>query len=287
MKTGFMGLGIMGSRMAMNLLRKKYDIIVYNRTKEKAAELLDSGAEWAETAAEAAEQSDIFITMLSTPEVVNQTALGENGFLPAMKKGAIWMNSTTVNPSFAEEMASKAEEYGIRYLDAPVAGSLKPAESGDLIFLVGGDQIVVDKYSAMFEIMGKKYVHAGPAGKGSALKMVINMMLGYSMAAFSEAVHLGNSLGIDKERLLEFLPNLAVIAPFVKSKAGNMSSGEYKPEFPLKWMQKDMHLAALSAYEQGISIPGENAVKELYARALQEGLGDEDMSAVFKSITRK
>ncbi|MFP4527458.1 MAG: NAD(P)-dependent oxidoreductase [Candidatus Kapaibacterium sp.] len=287
MKIGFIGLGIMGSRMAMNLIDKDYDLIVYNRTKEKAADHLRKGAEWGESPANTAKNCDILFTMLSTPEVVESLALGEGGFLKSMQTGTLWVNSTTVNPSFAREMASAAKNRGVRYLDAPVAGSLKPAESGELVFLVGGDKSDVETCAPMLEIMGKKYIHGADVPAGSSYKMIVNMMLGYSMAAFSEAVHLGKALGIDRSALLDFLPDMPVTAPFVKLKTDKIKSGDYSAEFPLKWMQKDMHLAALSAYEQQIAIPGENAIKELYARALQEGLGDEDFSAIFKSITGK
>ncbi|MEH6407603.1 MAG: NAD(P)-dependent oxidoreductase, partial [Leeuwenhoekiella sp.] len=185
MKIAFIGLGIMGSRMADNLLKGGHEITVYNRTKEKADKLLSDGALWAETPAGAVNDADVLITMLEKPGVVEEVALGENGFLNAMREDAIWIDSSTVNPSFSEKMAAKAKELKINFLDAPVSGSKVPAAKAELIFLVGGEPEILEEVQPLLDLMGKKTLHIGPAGKGAAMKLMINQMLGQCVLAFS------------------------------------------------------------------------------------------------------
>ncbi len=284
MKIGFIGLGIMGSRMAANLLKNGHDLTVYNRSKNDAQPLLEKGAKWAPSPAEAARDADVLITMVPTPEAVSDVALGENGFLPHMKKNAIWINSSTVNPSFNREMAGKAGQYGIRFVDAPVAGSKTPAEKGELVFLVGGNTTDVDECRPLFDAMGKKTIHAGDASMGAALKMLFNLLLGASMAAFAEALSLGRAMGFSVKDLLEILVGSPVVPPFMGMKKEKIESNDFSAEFPLKWMHKDLHLAALSAYEVGVTLPSTNAVKELFAQAAAHGLDNSDFSAIARLL---
>ncbi|HSB34142.1 MAG TPA: NAD(P)-binding domain-containing protein [Nitrospirota bacterium] len=141
MKVGFIGLGIMGSRMAANLQKKGHELVVYNRSRQKADQLVAAGAVWAPTPAEVAKQAGVFITMLSKPDAVAETALlGKHGFLNHLAARSLWIDCSTVNPSFSRLMASEAAQRKVRFLDAPVAGSKGPAEQGQLLFLVGGER---------------------------------------------------------------------------------------------------------------------------------------------------
>ena len=287
MNVTFIGLGIMGQAMANNLLKENVKLTVCNRTKSKAQPLIDGGANWQNNPTDAVAEADVVFTMLSEPRVVEEVAFGNNGFVKAMKPRAVWADCTTVNPSFSKAMANKAADAGIRFMDTPVAGSRVPAENGELVFLVGGESQDLETISPFLDMMGKKTLHMGEAGKGAAMKMVVNMMLGHAMAAFSESVHLGVSLGIDRDFLMETLASLPVSAPFLAYKAGRMKQENYEVEFPLEWMQKDLHLATVSAWEQDIALPVTNAAKELYALAKQQGLSRKDLSAVFKTLTKK
>ncbi len=281
MHIGFIGLGIMGSRMAANLLEAGYELTVYNRTEEKAAPLLADGATWGESPAQIAGVADVLITMLSTPEVVRKVALEGGGFLDQMREGTIWVDSSTVNPTFSREMAEEARARGVHFVDAPVAGSKAPAEAGKLLVLVGGSDEDVATCQPLFDVMGRKSIHVGDNGMGTSMKMVINMLLADAMAAFSEAIALGQGLGIAQETLFETLLDGPVVAPYLSSKREKFESGEYGTEFPLRWMHKDTHLATLSAYEAGVAMPASNAVKELFAQARAAGLGEQDFSALF------
>jgi 3-hydroxyisobutyrate dehydrogenase/glyoxylate/succinic semialdehyde reductase len=284
MKTAFIGLGIMGGRMAANLLGAGYDLVVYNRTEDKATALLERGARWASSPAAAAAGVDVLITMLSTPEVVENLALGKEGFLGALKREAVWVDATTVNPSFSRRMAAAAQARGVRFLDAPVAGTKGPAEQATLTFLVGGDAEVITRCQPLFDVMGNRTVHVGGHGMGTSLKMVFNLLLGEAMQAFCEGMALGKALGIPRDTLLDTLLGSAVVAPFVSGKREMIRRDAYEAHFPLQWMHKDLHLATLTAYERGVALPAANAVKETYALAARHGLADKDFAAIYQFL---
>lgn len=282
MKLGFIGLGIMGSRMAGNLLKADYEVLIHNRTPEKAAPLVEKGAVWSDTPAGVGQQVQVLFTMLGNPDAVYHSAAGENGFLPALQPGTLWVDCSTVNPSFSCQMASLALERGVRFLDAPVTGSLKPAELGQLTFLIGGEKDDVEACQPFFSLMGSKVIHVGGHGMGSSLKMVANQMLGVTMAAFSEALHLGQALGIPPDILFNTFPSMPVNAPFLAAKKEKITAGDFSAEFPLKWLQKDLHLLTLTAQENGVAVPVAGLCKEIYQLAICSGMGEEDFSAIFK-----
>ena len=285
MKIGFIGLGIMGSRMAANLQKAGFELVVHNRTKAKADALLAGGATWAESPAEVGRQVTLLFTMLGDPDAVQSNALGEDGFLDSLPAGSLWVDCSTVNPSFTRTMASHAAERNLRFLDAPVAGTKQPAESGELLFLVGGDAADIETARPCFEAMGRAVQHVGGHAAGTSIKMVVNKLLAEAMLSFAEALTLGESLGISREVLLGMVPNSAVAAPFLKSKSAKIAAADFEADFPLQWMQKDLQLAATTAYEQGVSMPLTNAAKEIYALARQKGHATEDFSAIYRFIS--
>ncbi len=288
MKIGFIGLGIMGSRMAVNLQKKGYELVVYNRTKSKADQLLAGGATWSPTPADVARQAGVIVTMLSKPDAVAETALiGKNGFLGRCADNALWIDCSTVNPSFSRLMAMEAKQRKVRFLDAPVAGSKGPAEQAQLVFYVGGDKADLEEARPLLMAMGKAVHHIGGHGMGTSMKMVNNLIAAQAMAAFSEAAVLAEALGISADQLFNTLLGSPVVAPFLSFKRGKLESGDFAAEFPLQWMHKDMQLIAETAYETGTAMPAANAVKELYALAERKGLGDQDFSAVFKFLRDK
>jgi 3-hydroxyisobutyrate dehydrogenase-like beta-hydroxyacid dehydrogenase len=286
MEVGFIGLGIMGSRMAANLLAKGFSLTVFNRTPAKAEELEGKGARRADSPAAAVAAVDILVSMLADPLAVSAMALGENGFLPALRPGALWIDCSTVNPSFSRRMAQEAQARRVRFLDAPAAGTKGPAAAGQLVFFVGGAQPDLEEAKPLLQAMGRSVLHVGENGMGASLKMVVNLMLGQGMAAFAEAMRLGQALGLGKEKLLETLLGGAVAAPFLSGKRQQVLTERFEPEFPLKWMAKDLHLAALTAFEQGVALPGAGAAKELYALATAHGWGEKDFSGIYGFLGR-
>jgi 3-hydroxyisobutyrate dehydrogenase-like beta-hydroxyacid dehydrogenase len=285
MKIGFIGLGIMGSRMAANLQKHGHDLVMFNRTRAKAQPLIDKGATFAESPAKAAEQVDILFTMLAHPDAVEQAALGRDGFLSHLKPNALWIDCSSVNPSFSKKMAAEAARREVHFVDAPVTGSAPVAAEAKLVFWVGADGADLEKIRPLLLCMGNKIVHAGGHGTGTSMKMVINLLLGNAMVAFAEAMALGEGLGLSQKMLFDSLLGTPAVAPFLASKRQKIESGNYEAEFPLRWMQKDMHLASVSAYESGVAMPLTNAAKELYRLAMREGHASQDFSAIYDYLT--
>ena len=287
MNVGFVGLGIMGSRMAGNLLKHGYPLVVNNRTRAKAESLIANDAGWADTPRQLANQVNILFTMLSTPEAVEQVASGQDGFLEHMKAGSLWVDCSTVNPAFSRRMAVECQKRGIHFLDAPVAGSKEPAEKGQLLFMVGGDAADVQICQPFFSVMGRQVIHVGENGAGTAMKMLFALLLGQSMLAFSEAMLLGESLGISRETIFHTLLGAAVTAPFITGKRSKIETGNFDSEFPLQWMRKDLQLASMTAYEQGLALPSVNLAKEIFALASRAGFAEKDFSAIYSFLERK
>jgi 3-hydroxyisobutyrate dehydrogenase-like beta-hydroxyacid dehydrogenase len=285
MKIGFIGLGIMGSRMAANLQKHGHSLVVFNRTRAKAEPLLGPCGTFSDSPAKLAEQVDILFTMLAHPDAVEQAALGTNGFLNHLRPNALWVDCSSVNPSFSKKMAAEAARRQVHFVDAPVTGSAGPAAEAKLIFWVGSDPADLETIRPLLLCMGNKIVQTGGHGAGTSMKMVVNLLLGTGMAAFAEAMALGEGLGISRKMLFDSLLGTPAVAPFLASKREKIESGNYEAEFPLRWLQKDMHLASVSAYESGVAMPLTNAAKELYRLAMRDGDDTEDFSAIYDYLT--
>src|SRR5438874_776900 len=285
MKIGFIGLGIMGSRMAANLQKNGYSLAVFNRTRAKAEPLLGPCGTFSDSPAKLGEQVDVLFTMLANPDAVEQAALGTNGFLDHLRSNALWVDCSSVNPSFSKKMAAEAARREVHFVDAPATGSALPAAEAKLIFWVGADSADLEAIRPLLLCMGNKIVHIGGQGTGSSMKMVVYLLLGSGTAAFAEAMALGEGLGISREMLFDSLLGMPAVAPFIASKREKIQSRNYEAEFPLRWMQKDMHLASVSAYESGVAMPLTNAAKELYRLAMREGHASQDFSAIYDYLS--
>ena len=280
MKIGFIGLGIMGSRMAANLQKHGNSLVVFNRTRAKAEPLLAACGTFSDSPAKLAEQVDVLFTMLAHPGAVETAALGVDGFLNHLRPNALWVDCSSVNPSFSKKMTAEATHREVHFVDAPVTGSAAPAAEGKLIFWVGADTADLERIRPLLLCMGNKIVHAGEHGMGTSMKMVVNLLLGTGMAAFAEAMALGEGLGLSAKMLFDSLLGTPAVAPFLTAKREKIESGNYEAEFPLRWMQKDMHLASVSAYESGVALPLTNVTKEIYRFAMRGGHDTEDFSAI-------
>jgi 3-hydroxyisobutyrate dehydrogenase-like beta-hydroxyacid dehydrogenase len=285
MKIGFIGLGIMGSRMAANLQKHGYSLILFNRTRAKAKPLLGPCGTFSDSPAKLAEQVGVLFTMLAHPDAVEQAALGDNGFLNHLRPNAVWVDCSSVNPSFSKRMAAEAARREIRFVDAPVTGSAPAAAEAKLIFWVGADPADLERIRPLLLCMSNKIVHTGGHGTGTSMKMVINLLLGTGMAAFAEAMALGEGLGLSSKILFDSLLGTPVVAPFLAAKRDKIDNRNYEVEFPLRWMQKDMYLATVSAYETGVALPLTNVTKEMYRLAMRDGHATEDFSAIYEFAT--
>ena len=281
MRIGFIGLGIMGSRMAANLEKQGHLLVVFNRTPAKAEPLLGRCGRFADSPAKVAEQVDVLFTMLAHPDAVEEAALAADGFLNHLRPDALWVDCSSVNPSFSEKMAAEAARRQVHFVDAPVTGSAPVAERAKLVFWVGANLADLEKIRPLLLCMGNKIVHTGGNGTGTSMKMVINLLLGTGMAAFAEAMALGEGLGLSSKLLFDSLLGTPVVAPFLAAKRDKIDQRNYEAEFPLRWMQKDMHLASISAYESGVAMPLSNVAKEIYRLAMRDGHAGEDFSAIY------
>jgi 3-hydroxyisobutyrate dehydrogenase/glyoxylate/succinic semialdehyde reductase len=282
MKIGFIGLGIMGSRMAANLQKHGYSLVMFNRTRVKAEALLGPCGAFSDSPAKLAQQVDVLFTMLAHSDAVEQVALGANGFLNHLRPNALWVDCSSVNPSFSQKMAAEAARRQIRFVDAPVTGSAPVAAEAKLIFWVGAQEVDLETSRSLLLCMGNKIVHAGGHGMGTSMKMVINLLLGNAMAAFAEAMALGKGLGLSQKVLFDSLLGSPTVAPFLALKREKIEGGNYEAEFPLQWMQKDLHLASVSAYESGVALAVTNVTKEIYRLAMRGGHETNDFSAIYE-----
>ncbi|MEM7334978.1 MAG: NAD(P)-dependent oxidoreductase, partial [Chloroflexota bacterium] len=211
--------------------------------------------------------------------------LGTNGFLQHLKPDALWIDCSTLNPTFVKEISQHAQDNNIRYLEAPVAGTKPQAEAGSLIFFVGGHSGHMVEVDTYLQMMGQKSIHIGEVGKASSLKLVVNLMLATSMATFAEGIAFGEALGISQEQLFNVLIGGPVTPPYLASKRGKLEKQDYSPQFPLKWMHKDLQMVALAAYENDVPMPLAHATKELYAQAIKSGHGDQDLAAIYEYLS--
>lgn len=275
----------MGSRMAANLQNAGHKLRVYNRDNEKCTALVASGAMAVASPRAAAEGAEVVFTMVADPAAVQAVALGDDGLLAGLSTQAVWIDCSTIGPLESTTLAKLATDNGQQFLEAPVTGSKAPAESGDLTFLVGGPASLVIANQALFDIMGAKTVHVGDYGSAGALKLVLNHLLGVSMAAFSEGLLLGKSLGIPTEKLFDTLLGTPLVPPYLAIKKEKIVAGDLEADFPLKWMNKDMALVANAAYENDVAMPLANSAKELYKLAQIHGHGEHDFAAIFNYLS--
>jgi len=271
--------------MATNLQKHGCSLVMFNRTRAKAEPLLGPCGTFSDSPAKVADQVEILFTMLAKPDAVEEMALRANGFLNYLRPNAFWIDCSSVNPSFSKKMAAAAAARQIHFIDAPVTGFAAVAAEGKLVFWVGGEEADLETIRSLLLCMGNKIVHVGGHGMGTSLKMVINLLMGNAMAAFAEGMALGEGLGISRKVLFDSLLGLPAVAPFLATKRNNIESGNYDPEFPLRWMQKDLHLASVSGYETDVALPVTNVTKEVYRLAVREGHAIEDFSAIYDYLT--
>lgn len=286
----FIGMGIMGVRMSKNLLDAGFPVAVYNRTLERCGTVSDAGATIAGSPREAADEADVVVLMLTGPEAIDAMMEGENGVLAGLGPKSVLVNMSTVSPEYAKELAARVEATGAVCVDAPVSGSKKPAEDGTLVILAGGPKQTVADLEPAFLAMGKKVVHCGQAGDGSAMKMAINLLLAEMMAGLSESLNLGETYGLSRELMLETILAGPLSCGLFQIKEDMLANGEYPPQFPLKHMTKDLRFVLQTADQAGAATPLCHAAFQLYRQAQGHGYGDDDFAAVreiFKDLSEK
>lgn len=283
-KIGFMGLGIMGTPMAANLLKAGYPVMVYNRSPEKAAPLAKQGAGLASHPKALARATDVVIAMVTGPEALQDLLWGPDGAGGAFSHRKVFINMGTVSPRHTRELARELEPTGVIFIDAPVSGTKKPAEDGALIILAGGPRDQVDELSPVLLAMGKKVIYCGPAGQGSMMKMCINLLVGLMIEGFAEVLNLAKLGGLSLEAVLDTVYSGALNCGMFQIKAPNFLNNTYPPAFPLKHMTKDAKFIVDTAFELGAPAPAAHTILQLYRTGVAQGWGDEDISAIAKVL---
>ena len=277
---GFIGLGIMGEPMALNLVKAGYKVTVYNRTPEKAEPLKKAGAKVAATPAEAARNADYVISIVSDSAASEQVFMGKDGALQTVKAGAIVIDSATISPVVSRKLACATAGKKASFLDAPVTGSKHGAEKGELTFMIGGERETFDRAMPLLKILGKKHIYCGGYGAGLSAKLAQNAIQSTMVEIFCEGFVLAVKSGVRPEVMMEIVQNSMARAALTDFKAPFIFKGDFTPYFPLKWMHKDVTLAMEAAFAQDVPMPVSAAVKEVYAAARAQGKGDLDYAAV-------
>jgi 3-hydroxyisobutyrate dehydrogenase len=279
-KVTILGLGIMGSGMARRLLSERFPLTVYNRNREKCAPFISEGAFAADTPREAATQSQIVISMVANDEASREIWLGDNGALAGAGPGSLLIESSTLGGEWIHELAAKAAERHCLFLDAPVTGTKPHAASGQLIFLVGGSDEAVRKAQPVFSVLGRETLHLGPTGSGTLMKLINNFICGVQAASLAEGLRLIDAGGLDRTKAMSILTSGAPGSGIVKRVAEKVAADEYTPNFMLRWMAKDLAYAVKEASARNIPLQTAAAASSIFQRAITEGHGDEDFSAV-------
>ena len=279
---GLIGLGLMGRPMGMNLLKAGYPLTVWNRTASRAGELVAAGAKLAKSPQEAAAASDFLLTMVSDPPALEEVLWGPDGAMQALKRGSIYVDSSTISPMLARKIGAACTERGARFLDAPVTGGDWGAKKGELVFMIGGDAETLKEAEPILSVMGKKLFHLGPHGAGQTIKLAMNMILALQVDALAEALALVTRSGIQGEKLVEVMQSSMARSGVLDVKAPNLLKGEYLPSFPLRLMHKDLSLALDLANQLGVALPVTAAARETYNYVKGAAKEDLDYSAVMK-----
>jgi 3-hydroxyisobutyrate dehydrogenase-like beta-hydroxyacid dehydrogenase len=285
-KIALIGLGLMGRPMGMNLLKAGHALAVWNRTPERARELVAAGAKLAKTPREAAEAGDVLLTMVSDPPALESVLWGHqgknDGALGGLKTGSTYIDSSTVSPSLAKKIAESCRERGVKFLDAPVTGGDWGAREGNLVFMIGGQAETLKEMEPILGVMGKKWFHLGPNGAGQTIKLAMNAILALQVGAMAEALALVERAGLSGEQLVEVMQASMARSGVLDVKSPLMLKGDYKPSFPLRLMHKDLGLALDLANQLGVALPATAAAREVYNFVKGEAKEDLDYSAVMR-----
>ena len=283
-RVGFVGLGIMGARMAGNILKAGYPLTVWNRDRSKCGPLESAGASVTSTVSDLAESSDVIIMMVTGPEAVDHVLNSRGGLLSGSVAGKCLVNMSTVPPTFSRELAVRLRALHVDLVDAPVSGSKKPAEDGTLVILASGNETTVSRLEPLLLSMGKKVVHCGEAGNGSAMKLTVNLLLATMMEGLCEALNLGRKCGLKTELILDTILSGPMACDYFNMKAAMLRQDEYPPQFPFKHMTKDLRFILETAENCGAFVPLARGNMALFEAGLAAGLSDMDFAAVMKVV---
>lgn len=278
----YIGLGIMGRPMVLNLLQAGYSVRVWARRSEMMEPLVEAGATACSSPADAADNSDIIITNVSDTTDVEQVVLGQNGIIEGAAKGSVVVDMSTISPSVTRAIAERLGERSIEMLDAPVSGGEKGAIDGTLSIMVGGKAAVFERVLPVFDVLGSNIVHIGDIGAGQVTKACNQTVIAQSISAIGEAFVLAAAAGVDPAKVREALLGGFAGSKVLDSHGGRMLMHDFKPGFKARLHQKDMRIVLETAHELGIALPGASLATQLINALVGSGGGEDDSCAILR-----
>ncbi len=286
-KLGFLGLGLMGYKMARNLLRSGHDVGLWSHTEAKARKLAaEEHGRFCATPAEAARDAECVFLCVGTTAMSRNAILGPEGVIHGAKPGCIVVDASTIGPSASRAIGEALHEKGIEFLDAPCTGSTGGAESGALTFMIGGDRAVFEKAKPYIEPMGKRLYYCGGPGMGLQAKLSQNLILANILMAFNEGMVLATKAGVDPKLMLDILDNSAAKCGLIAYKAPFVFRRDFQTNFATKWMYKDLGLMLEAGEELGVPLLLTGVTRQLFQAAMAEGLADDDMCSTIKLLEK-
>jgi 3-hydroxyisobutyrate dehydrogenase len=285
-KLGFLGLGIMGYKMARNLARAGHEVAVWSHTGAKAKKLSseEKGIVACDTPKKVGEFADCIFLCVGDTDMTRKVILGADGLIEGAKSGTVIADASTVSPSVSREIGAELAKKGVEFLDAPCTGSTPGAEGGTLTFMIGGKKEVFEKVRPYFEPMGKRLYYCGGPGMGLHAKLSQNLILSNLLQAFNEGLVLSTKAGVDPTLMLDILENSAAKSGLIAYKAPFVFRRDFTPNFSVKWMHKDIGLMLDSAKELGVPVPLTALTRQMFQAAIATGHGEEDICATIKVL---
>jgi 3-hydroxyisobutyrate dehydrogenase len=285
-RIGWIGTGVMGSSMAAHLIDAGYQLDVFNRTRERAAQLLEKGARWRDSPGELAAGVDVVFLMLGYPDDVRQTVLGERGVLDAMRPGSLLIDMTTSQPSLAVEIADAAAAKDVDALDAPVSGGDVGARNATLVIMVGGSREAFERATALLSVLGRTVTLQGGPGSGQHTKMMNQISIASGMIGLCEALLYAHRAGLDPEQALETIKDGAAGSWSLSNYGPRLLRGDLEPGFKVDHFIKDLGIALSEARRMNLSLPGTALAEQLYVAARSQGLGEKGTQALAVALAR-
>ncbi len=282
MNIGFIGLGIMGRPMALNLLKAGYNMHIYARRPEMMLALAEAGATACKTVADVAANSDTVFICVSDTKDVEQVILGDTGILKSANRESIVVDTSTISPSVTRVLAATLAKNGIHMLDAPVSGGEQGAIDGTLSIMVGGEKSIFDQLLPLFKVMGENIVHIGESGSGQITKACNQLLIGQTIGAIGEAFVLAKASGVDPAKVRQALLGGFAGSKALQSHGQRMLDRNFKPGFKANLHQKDMRIAMEEAHKLGIALPGAALVTQYLNAVISHGKGEDDSISIYK-----
>lgn len=280
-KVTVLGMGAMGSRMALSLLKAGHQVTVWNRNLDKTESLVKAGAKVTDTPRTAVENAEFVISMVRDDEASKQVWLNsETGALLELPKNAVAIESSTLTVAWIKELAQQFKKQNLSFLDAPVAGTLPQADAAQLIYFVGGDVETFSKAQPILQTMGSAIHHAGIVGSGMTIKLAVNTLFGIQISALGELIGLMKGCGLDEAKAIEILTSTPVCSPAAKGAAAGILARNFAPLFPIELVEKDLSYAVNTVQVNGGKLPIAAATQQTFREAIQQGYGANNITGI-------